>query len=96
MTGRLYWGIITMLLVLNQAGPGEDTIVGIKFELKDEVRNINLNKGEVSLLWRYWHQTPEEVNRQFSRTDFELFQASQTEDHDYMMIMAEIKSSTGS
>lgn len=64
--------------------------LSIKFKLRGTERQIDFDKGETILLWRYLHQNLLEVIGQFERTGFNLFQASETEDHEYVLITAEV------
>lgn len=69
--------------------------LSIEFEFKEGTSRVNLNKGETILLWRYWHQSPQEVIDQFNTVGFNFLQASKTEEQDYMMVVARIKSALG-
>lgn len=65
--------------------------ISIPVKFGERTRTINLDKGDALLLWRFWHVTArDEVNR-FYNNGFNLLQTSQTEDHNYILAIADIK-----
>lgn len=53
--------------------------------------DIDFNKDDTILLWRYWHQTGLEVLEQLSRNKFHTLQASETADQEYQMTISQVK-----
>jgi SAM-dependent methyltransferase len=65
--------------------------ITLEFVLPNGKRQISLNKDDELLLWRAWHWNAHEVIDQFATNGFDLLQASQTNDHDYLLTISEIK-----
>lgn len=63
----------------------------IKFAFEKGERLIEFNKNDTILLWRYWHQSVQEVTEQLDRNDFDILQTSQTEDKDYLLTISRVK-----
>lgn len=65
--------------------------LAITFSLEKGDRVIEFNKNDTILVWRYWHQSAEEVTAQLARNDFDVLQTSQTEDKDYLLTISRVK-----
>jgi len=65
--------------------------LGITFSLDKGERVIEFNKNDTILVWRYWHQTAQQVTDQLSRNGFDTLQVSQTEDKDYLLTISRVK-----
>jgi uncharacterized SAM-dependent methyltransferase len=63
----------------------------IKLEFKDGLREIELNKGSTILTWRAHQQTANDVVNQFSRNDFHVLHASQTDDQEYILTVSRVR-----
>lgn len=63
----------------------------LKFDFEDGERVIELQKGDTILLWRSWQMTAEGVAKQFANNGFYVLHSSQTEDHEYILTVAEVK-----
>lgn len=63
----------------------------VNFQLNGKIHKISLNKDDTLLVWRYWHQTALEIVTQFEHNGFGILQTSQTEDHDCMLTICDIK-----
>jgi len=63
----------------------------ITFKLEKGERVIEFNKNDTILVWRYWHQTAQQVTDQLNRNGFDTLQASQTEDKDYLLTISRVK-----
>ncbi|HEY5805811.1 MAG TPA: L-histidine N(alpha)-methyltransferase [Candidatus Saccharimonadales bacterium] len=66
--------------------------LAITFTLEKGDRVIEFNKNDTILVWRYWHQSAQEVVRQLERNEFDTLQISQTEDKDYLLTVSRVKS----
>jgi len=64
----------------------------IAFTLEKGDRVIKFNKNDTILVWRYWHQSAQEVVEQLNRNDFDVLQTSMTEDKDYLLTVSRVKS----
>lgn len=65
--------------------------LAITFSLEKGDRVIEFNKNDTILVWRYWHQSAQEVVEQLTYNDFDTLQTSQTEDKDYLLTVSRIK-----
>ena len=63
----------------------------INIELQRKNQSIHLNKNDTLLVWRYWHQTAQEIIEQFERNGFGVLQATQTKEHDCMLTICDVK-----
>lgn len=63
----------------------------LKFDFEDGERVLELEKGDTILLWRSWQMTARDVADQFDTNGFYLLHSSQTEDHEYIMTVAEVR-----
>ena len=63
----------------------------IKFEFKDGVRYVELNKGDAILTWRGLQQRAADVDEQLSRTGFYPLHLSQTDNREYILTVSRIK-----
>jgi uncharacterized SAM-dependent methyltransferase len=66
--------------------------LSVVFEFKEGTRVIELDKGDTILLWRSWQYRDIDIVSQLDRNGFSIDQLSQTEDHEYMLTIARIKS----
>jgi uncharacterized SAM-dependent methyltransferase len=64
--------------------------LAITFTLDKGDRIIKFNKDDTILVWRYWHQNPQEVMAQLERNNFDILQTSLTEDKDYMFTVSRV------
>lgn len=62
----------------------------LTFKFAEGERHVELNKGEPILVWRAWHQTAPDIVNQFKRTNFELLQASTSQDRKYLFMASAI------
>ncbi|HUC89606.1 MAG TPA: L-histidine N(alpha)-methyltransferase [Patescibacteria group bacterium] len=65
--------------------------LAITFSLEKGDRVIEFNKNDTILVWRYWHQSAQEVMMQLARNDFYVLQTSQTENQEYMLTISRVK-----
>lgn len=63
----------------------------LKFKFKGGERIVEFEKGDTILLWRSWQVTAADVAQQFERNGFYVLHSSQTEDHEYIMTISEVK-----
>lgn len=65
--------------------------VTVKFKLEQGTKSIDFKKNETILLWRFWHQTMEEITQEMSECGFNVMQAFKSPDEQYAMIIAKVK-----
>jgi len=65
--------------------------LAITFSLEKGDRVIEFNKNDTILVWRYWHQSAQEVIAQLAHNNFDVLQTSQTEDKDYLLTVSRVK-----
>ncbi|MGH7157467.1 MAG: L-histidine N(alpha)-methyltransferase [Candidatus Saccharimonadales bacterium] len=65
--------------------------LAITFSLEKGDRVIEFNKNDTILVWRYWHQSVQEVITQLTHNHFDVLQTSQTEDKDYLLTVSRVK-----
>lgn len=65
--------------------------LNLKFEFEKGERIITLEKGDTILLWRSWQITAQNFLDQFVRNEFYVTHSSQTDDHQYVMAIAQIQ-----
>ncbi len=63
----------------------------IKIDVEGESVNIELNKNEPVLLWRHKHYTYAEIVKLLDENDFDVVQATQSGDQNYILSMSKIK-----
>lgn len=63
----------------------------LKFDFEDGQRILEFEKGGSILLWRSWQMTADDVAKQFADSGFYTLHSSQTEDHEYIMTIAEVE-----
>ncbi len=63
----------------------------LKFDFVDGERILEFEKGDTILLWRLWQMLSSDVMDQFERNGFYVLHASQSEDHKYILAVAEVK-----
>lgn len=66
-------------------------LLNIKFEFGDGERVVSFDKGDAILLWRAWQDSAADVISRLDSTDFYPLQVSQTEDHEYILTISQIK-----
>jgi uncharacterized SAM-dependent methyltransferase len=66
--------------------------LAITFSFEKDDRVIEFNKNDTILVWRYWHQSAQEVITQLTYNHFDVLQTSQTEDKDYLLTISRVKS----
>lgn len=64
----------------------------ITVSLEKGDRIIKFNKNDTILVWRYWHQSVQDVIKQLHKNDFDVLQTSLTEDKDYLLTVSRVKS----
>lgn len=65
--------------------------LNLRFEFAGGKRTIEFEKGDTILLWRAWQDSALDVINQLDRSDFYPLQVSQTEDHEYILTVSQIK-----
>lgn len=65
----------------------------LKFELEDGVRSVHFEKGEAITLWRCWRFIPRDLINLLESTGFYVLHTSQSEDHNYILTIAEVQKS---
>lgn len=60
------------------------------FKFKGGEKEIHLNKGELLMIFRYWHQSSTEILHNLKKSGFNLLHASHTEDADYLMTISSL------
>lgn len=63
----------------------------IKFIMEKGERIVEFNKNDTIMVWRYWHQSAQEVIAQLAHNNFDVLQTSQTEDKDYLLTVSKVK-----
>jgi uncharacterized SAM-dependent methyltransferase len=66
--------------------------LSIVFDFNEGRRTIELDKGDTILLWRAWHYKDMDIINQLDQNGFKINQVSQTEDNEYILTIARIKS----
>lgn len=64
--------------------------LSIVFEFPEGRRQLDFEKDDTILLWRYKHQTADEVIDQFKANGFNVLQSSQTEDQEFLLVVCNI------
>jgi uncharacterized SAM-dependent methyltransferase len=64
--------------------------ISITFTLDEDKRVLELNKDDTILMWRYRHQTPDDIAEQLQRNNFYPLQSSQTEDANYLLTISRV------
>ncbi len=62
------------------------------FKFKAGIREVELNKGSSILTWRSHQQTAADIHRQIERNDFYILNSTQTDDCEYILSVAKVKS----
>ena len=65
----------------------------IDFNLRSGRQSVSFEKGDTILLWRCWRKTPGELVEQLESCGFYVLHTSQSEDHNYILTIAEVKRS---
>ncbi len=65
--------------------------LAITFKFDQGDRTVEFNKDDAILLWRYWHQSAMDVINQFDQNGFDVMQAAQTKDREYLLTISQIK-----
>lgn len=63
----------------------------LKFDFEDGERILEFEKGDTIQLWRSWQMTSSDVIDQFERNGFYVLHASQTEDREFILNVAEVR-----
>ena len=63
----------------------------LKFKFGGGTRVITLEKGDAVLLWRSWQITNQNYMRQFTHNEFHVVHMSQTQDKQYIMVIAQVE-----
>jgi uncharacterized SAM-dependent methyltransferase len=66
--------------------------LSILFETEDGKRRIDLEKNDTILLWRSWHYKDVDVIKLLDDNNFNVLQASQTDNLEYLLTVARVKS----
>lgn len=64
----------------------------LKFTFDDGVRAVDFEKGDTIMLWRDWYLTPQKLMDQFEGAGLYTVHSSQSEDRNYILTIAQIKS----
>jgi uncharacterized SAM-dependent methyltransferase len=67
--------------------------LSIRFDLPHGTRFIELRKGDPILLWRHRHYNLPALIKLFDKSGFEIVQATKSQDQDYYLLAAKIKTS---
>lgn len=65
--------------------------LSLRFEFDDFRHTIDLNKDDTILFWRARHAKATETLEQFESNGFNTLEASQTNDHEYLLTISEIQ-----
>jgi len=65
--------------------------IKIEFALKQGRRTLVFEKGDSILLWRAWRTTPDDLTGMLRKGGFYLLHSSQTQDHNYILTIAEVQ-----
>lgn len=65
--------------------------VTVKFKLQKGTKSLDFKKGESIMLWRFWHQTMEEMVQEFTECGFNVVQAIKSPDEQYAMLIAKVR-----
>jgi uncharacterized SAM-dependent methyltransferase len=63
----------------------------LNFEVENKSRHVELRKGEPVLLWRHRHYNYGDVVGLFASNDFDMMQATKSEDQNYFLLISKIK-----
>lgn len=63
----------------------------LKFNFGSGERSVEFNKGDNILLWRSWQMNAEETCSQLHKCGFYNLYSSQTNDHEYILTISEVK-----
>lgn len=63
----------------------------IRFDFERGVRLVDFEKGETILLWRYWQMSAQDAMAQLERNGFYVMYTSQTNDHEYLLAVSQVK-----
>lgn len=64
--------------------------MSLVFELPGGNKQVDFQKDETILLWRYKHQTADDVMNQFKANGFSILQASMTEDSEFLLLICSV------
>jgi len=64
--------------------------LSIVFDLPGGQKQVDFEKDETIMLWRYKHQTADNVMDQFKANGFDILQASMTEDREFLMLICSV------
>jgi uncharacterized SAM-dependent methyltransferase len=67
------------------------TALTVQLTFGGTTRYIELNKDETIVLHRVWHRNALDVVDLFARSGFDLLQASQTKDHEFLLTISDIR-----
>ncbi len=67
--------------------------LSIRFELANGVRTVELHKDEPILLWRSFHFSSVGIINLFDKSEFDVLQATKSNEQEYILIAAKIKTS---
>jgi uncharacterized SAM-dependent methyltransferase len=65
--------------------------VTLVFQLENGIKSIDFKRGEAIMLWRFWHQTMEELQQELSDCGFNVMQAVKSPDEQYAMVVAKVR-----
>jgi uncharacterized SAM-dependent methyltransferase len=63
----------------------------IEFKLSRGTWRVDLNKADTIMVWRAKHNSAFEIEKQLYANGFNPLQTSQTPDHDYMLVIADLR-----
>lgn len=67
------------------------TALNVRFEFAGGERIVEFEKGDTILLWRAWQDSALDVINQLDRSDFYPLHVSQTDDHEFILTVSQIK-----
>lgn len=67
--------------------------LNIDFEVGNIAKKLHFEKGETITLWRCWRTTPSSLAGLLDSAGFYVLHTSQSEDHNYILAIAEVKRS---
>jgi uncharacterized SAM-dependent methyltransferase len=63
----------------------------VNFQFAEGERSVGFEKGDTILLWRYWHQSANDIATRFDENEFCLLHSSQTLDEECILTISRIK-----
>lgn len=67
--------------------------LNVRFALSGGERIVTFEKGDAITLWHCWQSEPREIMDMFVATGYQVVHTSQSQDHNYILAIAEVKRS---